>query len=848
MSIDHGTRAIDVESWLTEPGAYMSGLGLAGSFYEAILQLFTKLVRHAKSLNAEHHVQPAVAHKYTHELRRFYLWGDGFDAAEGHLDEILVGAAELRANVLSLLFQLSRVLTTELGRLAGVEDLQADSWFAAELAEVKRMQEKVNIVLQDPASFFDLPGDVESLSGSQTSDMDDEDVLDDITVYLDCLMDLCQALENPAVDLIDEQDVLAQEAELFAVSSQPAVNYCRKIRDQYPQLPKFLVERLGELNAVRVAHLLEQERLKLAAGLAGTATMQGITQKSLGPRDNQTWTNPPTESLVSESHRNPTDTTKSTLRSDSIFDTNHPAAAGPSRQAHQKKPSISLEIDDTGSVATFASFSTTASALSKGRPRVPALPEVAHAGGPFSCPACHQELRGITTRAAWKKHIYDDLRPYCCTFETCEAGQDLYSSTGSWAMHELVHHKIAALQGDNETMGPQLEPHLASKRANRLCPFCGPVSRQLDQIAYFKHVSKHLQEVALAALPHTSQAEDDSSFSSASDSLPSGRPAMETTTNDDRASMEIKHVDSNTDENVERASSLATTPARLDIYISKPILPCELTLYDQRCIFSTNDAVLWRKHIFEHVATRSPFNESWPCWFPDCDEAFDTTISKFTYEPVTWDQRVFYQRLDHIKEHLQSGSTMNDARPNEAFRTWLGKPPAPALPDQRAILCSHCQVIWTDPEGVRPEGEAASGIPCPKCKAEWKFFNTYGDLSRKQPTRCAEQHFGGKHVDGEKTCDHNWAKERTAFMGGYVVCIECRIAIKPEDWTHTWVQSQLRGDMCCYCGITTQMGKDAKRAKDWRYRPLPAAGEGLEPEADKKKNKPLEWLRRSLQR
>ncbi|KAK3379615.1 hypothetical protein B0T24DRAFT_519888, partial [Lasiosphaeria ovina] len=403
MSTDHGTRAIDVESWLTEPGAYMSGLGLAGSFYEAILHLFTKLVRHAKSLNAEHHVQPAVAHKYTHELRRFYLWGDGFDAGEGHLDEILVGSAELRANVLSLLFQLSRVLTTELGRLAGVENLQADSWFAAELAEVKRMQEKVNIVLQDPASFFDLPGDVESLSGSQASDMDDEDVLDDIAVYLDCLMDLCQALENPAVDLIDEQDVLAQEAELFAVSSQPAVNYCRKIRDQYPQLPKFLVERLGELNVVRVAHLLEQERLKLAAGLAGAATIQGTTQKSLGPRDNQTWTNPPTESLVSESHRNPTDTTKSTLR----------------------------------------------------------------------------------------KHIYDDLRPYCCTFETCEAGQDLYSSTGSWAMHEL--------------------PHFASKRANRPCPFCGPVSRQLDQTAYFKHVSKHLQEVALAALPHTSQAEDDSS-------------------------------------------------------------------------------------------------------------------------------------------------------------------------------------------------------------------------------------------------------------------------------------------------------------------------------------------------
>ncbi|KAK3684087.1 hypothetical protein B0T22DRAFT_383718 [Podospora appendiculata] len=93
-------------------------------------------------------------------------------------------------------------------------------------------------------------------------------------------------------------------------------------------------------------------------------------------------------------------------------------------------------------------------------------------------------------------------------------GPDTFISTRSWAAHELrhrqQHHNIA-----NNTW---------------TCLFCGPKSRQLDQPGFFRHVSRHLREVALAALPQVfydvddSESEDYDSNASVSSNLPRYEP------------------------------------------------------------------------------------------------------------------------------------------------------------------------------------------------------------------------------------------------------------------------------------------------------------------------------------
>jgi hypothetical protein len=93
---------------------------------------------------------------------------------------------------------------------------------------------------------------------------------------------------------------------------------------------------------------------------------------------------------------------------------------------------INMEEDDMASQTSYAS-SVNASI------KIPALPKDAQVNDFFECPLCFM-IVSIHTEVDWKyvknstareitdygrKHVYQDLHPYCCTFEDCATADRL---------------------------------------------------------------------------------------------------------------------------------------------------------------------------------------------------------------------------------------------------------------------------------------------------------------------------------------------------------------------------------------------------------------------------------------
>ncbi|KKP02600.1 hypothetical protein THAR02_05288 [Trichoderma harzianum] len=113
--------------------------------------------------------------------------------------------------------------------------------------------------------------------------------------------------------------------------------------------------------------------------------------------------------------------------------------------------------------------------------RIPPLPREAKAGSPFTCIACGRTVI-ITNNSAWKQHIYLDLQPYMCLDLSCPYSSCTFESRDKWISHLALDH--------------EMEPKWASTE----CPLCREETGN-GKIAVIKHLSKHLEEVSLSALP-----------------------------------------------------------------------------------------------------------------------------------------------------------------------------------------------------------------------------------------------------------------------------------------------------------------------------------------------------------
>ncbi|KAH6973043.1 hypothetical protein BKA56DRAFT_424546, partial [Ilyonectria sp. MPI-CAGE-AT-0026] len=182
------------------------------------------------------------------ERERLFLWGQGLSAESGSLDDRLDTSTELRSRVLSLLFSLGHAVYQ--ASLRGNRPLPER--LVEQCSNLRRQLDATQTLLQD---FPQITTDLDALSDSDASEYDHEDFIDDLTTYIDCLLDLAPALERPALDF-NREDPPPISVEFFSTSDPQALVFCRKIRDRFPNLPQFLVERLADANAVRANEIL----------------------------------------------------------------------------------------------------------------------------------------------------------------------------------------------------------------------------------------------------------------------------------------------------------------------------------------------------------------------------------------------------------------------------------------------------------------------------------------------------------------------------------------------------------------------------------------------------------------
>ena len=270
---------------------------------------------------------------------------------------------------------LLRLGTVVLQGLYG-DSLSSTKVLTEQCEDLRTLLDATESILQDQEPDEEARPNTPSESAS--SKYETTEVVEEISIYVDCLLDLSPSLDNPALDIqVDGSgERPMQTKESFTVSSDEALIYCRKIRDRFEVLPKYLVERLVEANVLRAAALRE---------------MRFRSIKNVVPINDDI-----SENVFSTTDPRLTETTKSTVPPSSVF-----SSVMESFSIRQKALfSNHVDVHDFDDGATFASFSTAASKICLGRPRVPPLPDIQ--GGGFNCSICSLLVTDVKTRKEWK--------------------------------------------------------------------------------------------------------------------------------------------------------------------------------------------------------------------------------------------------------------------------------------------------------------------------------------------------------------------------------------------------------------------------------------------------------------
>ncbi|CAI7578920.1 unnamed protein product [Penicillium bialowiezense] len=146
--------------------------------------------------------------------------------------------------------------------------------------------------------------------------------------------------------------------------------------------------------------------------------------------------------------------------------------------------------DDDGSqsITSQTSHAKTITTLLRKGMVIPCPPEGSLSGTPFECPCCFLLIK-VNNRQSWTHHVLRDLIPYVCVFPKCSIPHRLYESRREWYTHLQREHSVLNKAGS-----------LVS------CPLCRLYVESGDH--FQSHVGRHLQELALFALPRSTPGEE----------------------------------------------------------------------------------------------------------------------------------------------------------------------------------------------------------------------------------------------------------------------------------------------------------------------------------------------------
>ncbi|KAF8457010.1 hypothetical protein BGX38DRAFT_1139725 [Terfezia claveryi] len=322
--------------------------------------------------------------------------------------------------------------------------------------------------------------------------------LDDTANIISCLYALSVAMRQPV-----PQDRLRKYAEID-LSHYEFFDYQHAL-EKFPKADPLLIRRLGYANTQRRQYfkyrLLHHETI--SSGLEGIekAKLTGLDQ---GHRA----TNQDTRTVITAAK---TSTTISIVPKSAVV------------------PALdTIETESEGGQTAATSLGTiTETENSKVKLlKVPDPPDSdrVFAGDAFQCPYCYS-LIIVRTSRAWRRHVFRDLRPYACTFDSCTKSNRLFETRHGWYDHEERHHRRewycaectvafstssnftrhlkeshpALLVGDQDvsTLAANCERPLSTPQQ---CPLC---TIQSEHTAHRlrSHLGRHMQQLALFTLP-----------------------------------------------------------------------------------------------------------------------------------------------------------------------------------------------------------------------------------------------------------------------------------------------------------------------------------------------------------
>jgi hypothetical protein len=194
----------------------------------------------------------------------------------------------------------------------------------------------------------------------------------------------------------------------------------------------------------------------------------------------------------------------------------------PSQQSWLYPPSSSVAISEKSIVSEYA-----AQELAIDIPKMPVVSS-STINDTFICPYCCNPQH-VMSEILWEKHVFDDLKPYICTFPSCDLKDHLFADRSQWWQHEIKMHRFAwhcnsphhRSHDDREDFirhmreghgtsftNTQLDGvtsvfRISSEKPAGMCNLCFRYSTNLKS-----HVSRHLKRIALFALPKTSDGSD----------------------------------------------------------------------------------------------------------------------------------------------------------------------------------------------------------------------------------------------------------------------------------------------------------------------------------------------------
>ncbi|TIA31078.1 hypothetical protein D6C78_09165 [Aureobasidium pullulans] len=111
------------------------------------------------------------------------------------------------------------------------------------------------------------------------------------------------------------------------------------------------------------------------------------------------------------------------------------------------------------------------------------LEEVCQGQDVFVCPYC-KERKTIKTEAAWRRHVFSDLKAYICTVAECEL--HMFTSSEAWMSHQLSEHLVVwNCPICDET------PFFSGEYFQSHIRFCHPAEFSEEQLEQLTTSSKH---------------------------------------------------------------------------------------------------------------------------------------------------------------------------------------------------------------------------------------------------------------------------------------------------------------------------------------------------------------------